>query len=592
MLVSLACGGRTSLELEPRSLAGGTGGTAAPGGASSIGGTSGGAWSVGATAGMSGTGGAVTGMSGNGGEAAGTSGTGGAAAGTSGNGGATPLLCEPGTVRCGDQCFDLRTAARHCGSCATDCGAQGSCVDGECVCQAPSLELLSHAPKNGAVGVAAPSTIRAELNCAFDPKRVDAGDVRLTGGFSGLISVSFPRPLAQNELLFQPEARAGRGAAYLPGDRVTAWLGAGLGSSQSPFQPYAWQFITDVSPTSPGEFRATTANFPSLQHGQAMVLGDLDGDGDLDVIARGETSLLVLRNRGDATFDDAEALDSDGVPVLGDVDGDGDLDIADGAALLLNDGQGHFVSGPAATGCVALGDIDGDGDLDCLANEGYTAKNEPIGHVLFNSGDGSMQLGGDAPIGFECQLWDLDADGDLDAVCVSPVVTGANVLLNDGHGTFVATDQLLSQAGARAIGLGDVDADGDIDVVVSVWFGGGKFAENQLYLNDGSARFDLAGTIGSDGGDLALGDIDGDGDLDVLYSHLTPYGPTSGPFNPSVIHLNDGKGHFTVSPQTLGDPAFQWFELGDLDGDRDLDAFVFQQLGATGNYGSVWLNQN
>jgi hypothetical protein len=323
-----------------------------------------------------------------------------------------------------------------------------------------------------------------------------------------------------------------------------------------------------------------------------MVLGDVDADGDLDAIVRGDMRSLLLRNRGDATFENAEELDSNGVPVLGDLDGDGDLDIADGQRLLLNDGQGHFVAGPAAQGCVALGDVDGDGDLDCLANVGYTAQKQLLGHVLFNSGNGNMQPGGDAPIGFECRLWDLDSDGDPDAVCVSPVLTGANVLINDGKGSFAATVQVLGQAGARGIALGDVDADGDIDVVVSQWFGGGKFAANQLYLNDGSGQFDPGEGVGADGGDIELADIDGDGDLDVLYSHLTPYGPLSGPFNPAAIHLNDGNGHFVLSPRTLGDPAFQWFELGDLDGDRDLDAFVFHQLGVTGNYGSVWLNQN
>ena len=465
-------------------------------------------------------------------------------------------------------------------------------MDGECACQATSLELLSHAPKNGAVGVAASSAVTAEFNCGFDPKRVDPGNARLHGSFSGPIAASVAPAASPRELRLLPATPAGQTAAYFAGERVAAWLGAKLGTSQLPFQPYSWQFIADVSPASPGKFLTSMLTLPAIHHGNAMVLGELDADGDLDVIVRGDGLLLLLRNRGNATFEDAEALDTNGVPVLGDVDGDGDLDIADGKQLLLNDGQGHFVPGPAAQGCVALGDVDGDGDLDCLANVGYTAQKQLLGHVLFNAGNGSMLQGGDAPIGFDCKLWDLDADGDPDAVCVSPVVTGANVLINDGKGSFKATPQLLGQAGARGIALGDVDADGDIDVVVSQWFGGGASAVNQLYLNDGSGQFYTGEVVGADGGDIELADIDGDGDLDIVYSQLTPYGPFSGPYAPSAIHLNDGNGHFVLSPQTLGDPAFQWFELGDLDGDRDLDAFVFHQLGVTGNYGSVWLNQD
>ena len=581
LVVSVACGGRTDLALGLLSSEGGDEGTPADGGTPSSGGAAGSGSFGGRPSGGAGAAGS-----------AGSAGSVGAMAGSSGSGGSAPLMCEPGTARCGDECIELRTDPLHCGSCVNDCGAQTSCIDGECACQAPSLVLLSHVPRNGTVGIAASSTIRAELNCAFDPTRVNGGDARLYGSFAGPISVSFPKPSSPRELLLQPAAHAGQAAAYLPGERVTAWLGANLGTSELPFQPYSWQFIAEVSPASPGKFVATMPTLPSIHHGNAMVLGDIDEDGDLDVIVRGDAPLLLLRNHGDATFEDAEELGTSGVPVLGDVDGDGDLDIADGQRLLLNDGQGHFLAGPAAPGCIALGDVDGDGDLDCLANVGYTKQNELLGHVLFNSGDGSMQQGGDAPIGFQCQLWDLDADGDLDAVCVSPVVTGATVLMNDGKGNFTATAQQLSQAGARAIALGDVDADGDIDVVVSQWFGGGKTVANQLYLNDGSGRFDTGEVVGSDGGDVALADIDGDGDLDLVYSHLTPYGPYSGPFDPSPILLNDGEGHFALSQQTLGEPAFQWFELGDLDGDRDLDAFVFHQVGVTGSYGSVWLNQN
>lgn len=449
--------------------------------------------------------------------------------------------------------------------------------------------LHSHLPNSGFVGASPASPARATFNCAFNRGRVTPDTARLWGAYSGAIFVRYPQAASPLELLLQPEARQGTTAAYLPGERVTVWLSGLLGDAQAPFQPFLWQFMAAVATGSPGTFRAGES-WPTLSHAQRIALGDLDRDGDLDAVVSGEASLSLLRNHGDATFDVPDTFDANAAPLLGDMDGDGDLDIADSKQVLLNDGEGLFSAGPTAEGCVALGDLDGDGDLDCVANLGYQSPATLLGRVLLNAGDGSLRAGPEAPFGFDCDLWDLDGDGDLDATCVSPVVSGVNILFNEGQGHFRQT-QTLSEAGARGIALGDVDSDGDVDLVVSLWFGASRRADNLLYINDGRGRFKEGAALGNDGGAVALADIDGNGSLDFIYSHLTPYGPMRPPFNPSIIVVNDGRGHFTPSAQPFGDPAFQWFKLGDLDGDGDLDAFVFHQLGTSGSYSSVWLNR-
>jgi hypothetical protein len=117
------------------------------------------------------------------------------------------------------------------------------------------------------------------------------------------------------------------------------------------------------------------------------------------------------------------------------------------------------------------------------------------------------------------------------------------------------------------IALGDLDGDDDLDAVVA------NFNQpNQLLLNDGEGNFALAATDLPGGSmfsrDIAIGDVDGDADMDLLVANNG---------QPNQLLINDGAGNFTVTP--LPEPALfgsasQAIALGDLDGDADLDAVV------------------
>lgn len=445
-------------------------------------------------------------------------------------------------------------------------------------CENDVADLERVSPLNATVSAPRDGLVKALFDCAYDSSLASSATARLYGAQSGYLTSAFPTPKSPDELWLAPEPR-------FAGETVTGWLGAELGG------PHLWSYTTRTSSASPGHFVAGSQDLSALPRAAQTAIGDLDADGDVDLVVGRVDQLLMLLNEGDGTFAEPQSLSGTGYPVaVGDVDGDGDLDLAAGGQVLFNDGHAEFAAaGVDASGCLTLGDLDGDGDLDCVANVAWDEGTDTLqGHVLFNEGSAGFTPGPPTQFGFECELGDLDHDGDLDVVCVAPVVEGAHVFLNDGHGAFTRVEQEMGKAGARAIATGDLDLDGDIDIVVSHWFGPNASGTNQIWLNEGGGHFDQAGSIGGDSADLELGDLDGDGDLDALVSHLGTY--LNGPYYPARIYVNDAKGHFTDAGGRVGTPAFHWFELADFDGDRDLDAFVYHQRNSH-NDSVMWFNE-
>ena len=145
-------------------------------------------------------------------------------------------------------------------------------------------------------------------------------------------------------------------------------------------------------------------------------------------------------------------------------------------------------------------------------------------------------------------------------------------------GVYIDSNQDLGNLDSSGVALGDVDGDGDLDAFIAngAWLAGGQ--ANKVWINDGNGSFSDSGqSLGSSGSfSVDLGDVDGDNDLDALIANH----PGS-----TRVWLNDGSGNFADSGQTLSSTTFS-AALGDLDKDGDLDAFVIPGSGPA----KVWFN--
>ena len=363
--------------------------------------------------------------------------------------------------------------------------------------------------------------------------------------------------------------------------QVSATTGTLNYTGTEPAAPTVWAFRAETLSGS-GQFLVANDVGPGDDNTRAAALGDVDGDGNLDlVVGNLQQQNVVYLGMGDGTFEttghsfgssDAQTYGL----ALGDLDGDGDLDIAVANAgtnkIYLNDGDGTFdtTSNSAGGGNswdVALGDMDGDGDLDAVV-----ANRTQQNVIYFNNGHGEFanphSFGTASPFrSASVALGDLDGDGDLD------VVIGDNysyrVFLNLGDGTLDAgSGSNVGGYDAYAVALGDLDGDGDLDLVL-----GHLNAPNQIRLNDGDPTFHYSSppshTFGYDSDDtqsIDLGDVDGDGDLDIV----------EGNGYQNKVYLNDGDGSVDTTAYDLGpgDDPTNDVVLGDVDGDGDLDAAV------------------
>jgi hypothetical protein len=331
---------------------------------------------------------------------------------------------------------------------------------------------------------------------------------------------------------------------------------------------------------------------------RSLAKGDFNGDGHMDIVMGNSSGVLrLLRNTGTGQFIDSPQTlgngfgNSNGAVAAGDLDGDGDIDLFVGNTTFsangdlhdrvwLNNGNGIFTAGQVMSddrnaGAVALLDADNDGDLDVIVANmiiGSSGQNQ----LLLNNGNATFTATDAFGAGssHSVELGDINGDGRTDVFIgggrgSDNIQTNHGVWINQGNGTFTKTGQDLASGSSEDVALFDMDGDGDLDAFCTA-----ELVSGILWRNNGNSTFSLASQNFPSGAGVSATpfDYDGDGDLDLLLGFGASFA------EPDRIYLNDGAGNFSFA-SALAPRGTRAVVSHDFNSDGDLDLFIAAMTG-------------
>jgi hypothetical protein len=330
-------------------------------------------------------------------------------------------------------------------------------------------------------------------------------------------------------------------------------------------------------------------NIPSQPIG--LALSDFNGDGKLDLVASTEGGKLSLfLGNGDGTFQPqrditVEIGNDDLTSVMAaDFNGDGKQDLAvvvvetQQLAVLLGNGDGTFGT-PAFYSTQAetpenlvVADFNADGFLDVAV----TNDNDETVGIFLGNGDGTFKpviksFANFSPL--TLVAGDFNNDSKLDLTVSPQLESYISVLLGNGDGTFANPTEFQVGINPSPLLTADFNRDGNLDLAI-MNYNDAAVDTISMMLGNGNGTFQppVLYDVGAQNTQIADGDLDGDGNLDLVILNL-------GNSNNPTISILLGNGDGTFQPQMVYPiTADSIMVLGDFNNDGRLDLAIADRV--------------
>jgi hypothetical protein len=334
---------------------------------------------------------------------------------------------------------------------------------------------------------------------------------------------------------------------------------------------------------------ADGVSYPSGDKTYVMFSGDINHDGDIDIIAANEqgSSVSVFLNDGGGIFQlAAQPFPTGAYPTggaLADFNNDGMLDVVtadyhgNSVSVLLGNGTGTLAASTsyatlpeADTSNLAVGDLNNDGNLDVIATNPQKASMS----VFLGNPDGTLDAAVDVPLGIEGNyhpfspaIGDFDGNGTAD-VAVGDIVTGPILVkLGNGDGTFGdATEYNPGGVGPQVLLATDINLDGRLDLVSANRGGLSVSVLIGSKVSPGTFRRAIVSPTDADSGPyaIAVADFNLDGVPDVVTPNFLS--------NTASVLIGVGDGSFEppINAGATGTTTYG-IATGDFNGDGKPD---------------------